>query len=51
MFDAQHELADLAKRDADIRVGRDFRRSAVFDYDAKKVAEQALARFERNGNA
>lgn len=51
MFDAQHEFADLAKRDADIRVGRDFRRSAVFDYDAKKVAEQALARFERNGNA
>lgn len=50
MFDAQREFADLAKRDADIRVGRDFRRSAVFDYDAKKVAEQALARFERNGN-
>ncbi|GAA1599771.1 FAD-dependent oxidoreductase [Leucobacter chromiireducens] len=46
MFDAQHEFTDLAKRDADLRVGRDFRRSAVFDYDAQKVAEQALARFE-----
>lgn len=46
MFDAQHEFTDLAKRDADLRVGRDFRRSAVFDYDARKVAEQALARFE-----
>lgn len=47
MFDAQHEFADLAKRDADIRVGRDFRRSAVFDYDAHKVAEQALSRFRK----
>lgn len=47
MFDAQYEFADLAKRDADIRVGRDFRRSAVFDYDAQKVAEQALNRFRR----
>ncbi|WP_440312606.1 FAD-dependent oxidoreductase [Leucobacter chromiireducens] len=46
MFDAQHEFTDLSKRDADLRVGRDFRRSAVFDYDAQKVAEQALARFE-----
>ncbi|WP_193597538.1 FAD-dependent monooxygenase [Microbacterium sp. YJN-G] len=47
MFDAQYEFADLGKRDADIRVGRDFRRSAVFDYDAQKVAEQALNRFRR----
>lgn len=47
MFDAQHEFADLTKRDADIRVGRDFRRSAVFDYDAQKVAERALARFRK----
>lgn len=47
MFDAQYEFADLDKRDADIRVGRDFRRSAVFDYDAQKVAEQALNRFRR----
>jgi salicylate hydroxylase len=45
MFDAQNEFADLAKRDADLRVGRDFRRSAVFDYDACKVAEKALAKF------
>ncbi len=47
MFDAQHEFADVAKRDADLRVGRDFRRSAVFDYDARKVAEKALKRFRR----
>lgn len=47
MFDAQYEFADLEKRDADIRVGRDFRRSAVFDYDAQKVAEKALNRFRR----
>ncbi|WP_275293940.1 FAD-dependent monooxygenase [Amycolatopsis sp. La24] len=46
MFDAQYEFADLEKRDADLRVGRDFRRSAVFDYDAQKVAEQALNRFQ-----
>ncbi|MBL3686236.1 2-polyprenyl-6-methoxyphenol hydroxylase [Leucobacter zeae] len=47
MFDAQYEFANLAKRDADIRVGRDFRRGAVFDYDAQKVAEQALTRFRK----
>lgn len=47
MFDAQYEFQDLKKRDADIRVGRDFRRSAVFDYDALKVAEKALTRFRR----
>lgn len=47
MFDAQYEFANLEKRDADIRVGRDFRRGAVFDYDAQKVAEQALTRFRR----
>jgi salicylate hydroxylase len=47
MFDAQYEFADLDKRDADIRVGRDFRRGAVFDYDAQKVAEQALNRFRK----
>lgn len=47
MFDAQYEFANLTKRDADIRVGRDFRRSAVFDYDAQKVAEQALTRFRK----
>lgn len=48
MFDAQHEFADLRKRDADLRVGRDFRRSAVFDYDALKVAEKALRNSRRN---
>lgn len=47
MFDAQYEFADLAKRDADLRVGRDFRRSAVFDYDALKVAEKALSQFRK----
>lgn len=47
MFDAQYQFTNLEKRDADIRVGRDFRRGAVFDYDAKKAAEKALARFER----
>lgn len=47
MFDAQYEFADLRKRDADLRVGRDFRRSAVFDYDAFKVAEKALTRFRK----
>lgn len=45
MFDAQNEFANLSKRDADLRVGRDFRRSAVFDYDAAKAAEQAIKRF------
>lgn len=51
MFDAQHEFTNLEKRDADIRVGRDFRRSAVFDYDALKVAEKALNRFRRSSFA
>ena len=46
MFDALNEFSDVKKRDADIRVGRDFRRRVVFDYDARKVAERALARFE-----
>lgn len=47
MFDAQYQFADLNKRDADIRVGRDFRRGAVFDYDAEKVAREALTRFRK----
>lgn len=51
MFDAQFEFSDLTKRDADLRVGRDFRRSAVFDYDAQKVAERALNNFRRNSFA
>ncbi|MEU4362614.1 FAD-dependent monooxygenase [Promicromonospora sp. NPDC023987] len=51
MFDAQYEFMNLEKRDADLRVGRDFRRSAVFDYDALKVAEKALNRFRRSSFA
>lgn len=47
MFDAQYQFKDLKKRDADIRVGRDFRRGAVFDYDAEKVAREALTRFRK----
>lgn len=47
MFDAQNEFQDIKKRDADLRAGRNFRRSAVFDYDTLKVAEKALARFRR----
>lgn len=47
MFDAQYEFRNIKKRDADLRTGRDFRRSAVFDYDALKVAEKALKRIGR----
>lgn len=46
-FDAQNEFEDIKKRDADLRAGRDFRRSVVFDYDAVAVAEKALKRFRR----
>lgn len=48
MFNAQNQFSDTKKRDADITAGRDFRRRSVFDYDALKVAEKALKRFERN---
>jgi salicylate hydroxylase len=48
MFNAQRQFSDTEKRDADITAGRDFRRRSVFDYDALKVAEKALKRFERN---
>ncbi len=48
MFDAQNEFETIKKRDADLRGGRDFRRSAVFDYDVWKVSEKALTRFRRN---
>lgn len=47
MFDAQKQFKDIEKRDIDITAGRDFRRRSVFDYDALKVAEKALERFER----
>lgn len=46
-FDAQNEFQNIKKRDADLRAGRDFRRSAVFDFDALKAAEKALKRFRR----
>lgn len=46
-FDAQDEFADVKKRDADLRAGRDFRRSVVFDFDAVLAAERALKRYRR----
>lgn len=46
-FDAQNEFEDIKKRDADLRAGRDFRRSVLFDFDAVKSAEKALKRFRR----
>lgn len=48
MFDAQFQFTDTDKRNVDITSGRDFRRAAVFDYDALKVAEQTHERFKRN---
>ena len=50
-FDAQNEFEDIAKRDADLRAGRDFRRSVVFDFDAVAAAEKALIRFKRTVDA
>jgi salicylate hydroxylase len=47
MFDSQFQFTDTRKRDVDLTSGRDFRRAAVFDYDALKVAEKALQRFKR----
>jgi len=46
-FDAQNEFADIKKRDADLRAGRDFRRSVLFDFDAVAAAERALKRYRR----
>jgi salicylate hydroxylase len=46
-FDAQNEFEDTKKRDADLRAGRDFRRSVLFDFDAVAAAEKALKRFRR----
>jgi salicylate hydroxylase len=46
-FDEQNEFADIKKRNADLRAGRDFRRSVLFDFDAVKAAEKALKRFRR----
>ena len=42
------EFEDVRRRDADLRTGRDFRRSFVFDYDAVAVAEKHLARSHTN---
>lgn len=47
-FDAQNEFEDIAKRDADLRAGRDFRRSVIFDFDAVAAAEKALKRYRRD---
>lgn len=47
MFDSQLQFTNTRKRDIDITSGRDFRRAAVFDYDALKVAENTLQRFKR----
>ena len=47
-FDAQHEFEDLRKRDADLRAGRDFRRSVIFDFDAVAAAERALKRYRKD---
>ena len=47
MFDSQLQFTNTKKRDLDIASGRDFRRAADIDYDALKVAENALQRFKR----
>jgi salicylate hydroxylase len=47
MFDSQLQFTNTRKRNADLASGRDFRRAAIFDYDALKVAEKALERFKR----
>jgi salicylate hydroxylase len=46
-FDAQNEFQDITKRDAELRAGRDFRRSVVYDFDAVAAADKALKRFRR----
>ncbi|GAA2203467.1 FAD-dependent monooxygenase [Sinomonas flava] len=43
-LDSQAEYEDITKRDADVRAGRDFRRSFFYDYDAAAVAEKTLMR-------
>ncbi|WP_308493389.1 FAD-dependent monooxygenase [Microbacterium terrisoli] len=42
--DSQAEFEDLRRRDAEMRAGRDFRRSFIFDYDAAAVAQKYLTR-------
>lgn len=46
-FDSQNEFEDTRKRDAELRAGRDFRRSVVFDYDAVAAAEKTLKRMRK----
>ncbi|WP_285586668.1 FAD-dependent monooxygenase [Actinomycetospora sp. NBRC 106378] len=41
---SQAEFENLGKRDAEVRAGRDFRRSFVFDYDAAAVADKTVNR-------
>lgn len=43
-FDSQGEWDDITRRNADLRAGRDFRRSVVFDFDAAAVAAKTLKR-------
>ena len=50
-FDSQNEFEDTKKRDAELRAGRDFRRSVVFDYDAVAAAEKALKRSQNTRRA
>lgn len=47
-LDSQDEFADIAKRDAEMRAGRDFRKNFVFDYDAVSVAESIVSQSSRN---
>lgn len=43
-LDSQAEFESVKKRDAEVRAGRDFRRSFIFDYDAAAFAERTVAR-------
>jgi salicylate hydroxylase len=43
-LDSQNEFEDVRKRDAEMRAGREFRRTFLFDYDAVAVAEKTLTR-------
>jgi salicylate hydroxylase len=42
--DSQAEFEDVHRRDAEMRAGREFRRSFIFDYDAVAVAQKYLTR-------
>lgn len=43
-LNSQAEFGSIAKRNAEVRAGRDFRSSFVFDYDAIAVAEKTISR-------